>query len=68
MPNELKRVQESLEVAQAGSKKRTTYVEKDKLEITKYAATRGASAGIRKFRQKFPNLTESTIRSWVKNL
>ena len=40
--------------------------EKDKQEITKYAAVCGVTAAIRKFKQKFPNLNESTVLPWVK--
>ena len=42
------------------------YREKDKQEIAKYAAMCGATATVRKFKVKFPRLTESTIRPWVK--
>ena len=33
----------------------------------KYAAICGVTAAIRKFQSKFPNLTESTVRPWVKS-
>ena len=42
------------------------YQEKDNQEIAKYAAMCGATATVRKFKVKFPKLTESTIRPWVK--
>ena len=48
------------------TKERVVYQEKDKQEIAKYAAMCGATPAVRKFKVKFPRLTESTIRSWVK--
>ena len=47
-------------------KKRVVCEEKDKQEIAKYAAVCGVTAAIRKFKQKFPNLNESTVRPGVK--
>ena len=51
--NELEKVQESLKVAREGKKKQTVYAEKDKQEITKYAAICGVTVAIRKFQRKF---------------
>ena len=66
--NELEKIHESLMVIQGGGKKkRTVYAEKDKQEIAKYAGVCGATAAIRKFQQRFPHLTESTVRPWVKS-
>ena len=65
--NELKKAQESLKVAREEKKKRTFYAEKDKQEIAKYAAICGVTGAIRKFQPKFPNLTKSTVRPWVKS-
>ena len=65
--NKLEKVQESLKVAQEEKKKLTVYAEKDIQEIAKYAAICGVTAAIRKFQPKFPNLTESTVRPWVKS-
>ena len=66
--NELEKIHESLTVVQGGGKKkRTVYAEKDKQEIAKYAAVCGATAAIRKFQQRFPLLTESPVRPWVKS-
>ena len=45
------------------TKERVVYQEKDKQEIAKYAAMCGATATVRKFKVKFPRLTESP---WVK--
>ena len=66
--NELEKIHESLKVVQGGGKKkRMVYAEKDKQEIAKYAAVCGATAAVRKFQQRFPHLTESTVRPWVKS-
>ena len=64
---ELDSIQESLTLtADAKNKKRVVYEEKDKQEIWKYAAVCGVTAAIRKLKQNFPNLNESTVRPWVK--
>lgn len=47
-------------------KKRSVYEEKDKQDIAKYAAQFGTTAAIRKFKHRFPNLNESTVRPWLK--
>ena len=65
--NQLENVQESIKVAREGKKKGTVYPEKDKQEIAKYATICGVTATIRKFHPKFPHLTESTVRPWVKS-
>ena len=65
--DELEKVKESLKVVEGLKYKQTTYSEKDKQEVAKYAIMSGATASIRKFRQKFPHLTESTVRPWVKS-
>ena len=65
--NKLEKVQESLKVAREKKIKWTVYAKKDKQEIGKYAAICGVTAVIRKFQPKFLNLTESTVRSWVKS-
>ena len=65
---DLEKVQESLKITTCeGKKKRVVYGGKDKQEIAKYAAVCGVTAAIRKFKQKFPNLNESTVRPWVKS-
>ena len=66
--NELEKIHESLNVVHGGGKKkRTVYAEKNKQEIAKYAAVCGAIAAIRKFQQRFPHLTESTVHPWIKS-
>ena len=64
--DELLKVQESLNVVTGQKSKRVTYSEDDKQEVTKYALLCGASAAVRHFRKKYPHLTESTVRPWVK--
>ena len=66
--DELEKVNESLKVVEGLKYKRTTYSEKDKQEVAKYAIMSGATASIRKFSQKFPHLTERTVRPWGKKL
>ena len=65
--DELEKVKESLKVVEGLKCNRITYSEKDKQEVAKYAIMSGAAASIRKFRQKFPHLTESTVHPWVKS-
>ena len=66
---ELDSIQESLTLtadAKPKNKKLVVYEEKGKQEMAKYAAVCGVTAAVRKFKQKFPNLNESTVRPWVK--
>jgi len=64
--NELLKVKESLQVVDGRKPyKRTTYKETEKPEIARYAMMSGATAAVRKFRTKFPCLTEGTVRPWV---
>jgi len=65
--DELAKVQESLNIVGGRKSKRVTYSEKDKLEVTKYAVMCGASAAVRHFRKKYPTLTESSVRPWMKS-
>ena len=46
-------------------KKRSTYSESDKRRIAMYATQNGNTNVVRKFRNDFPKLTESTLRPWV---
>ena len=58
--NELLKVKESLQVVDGRKPyKRTTYKETEKQECL------DATAAVRKFRTKFPCLTEGTVRPWV---
>ena len=63
---ELESIQESLSGTSARKLERTVYDEKDKQEIAKYTSKHGFAAAVRKFKPKFPNLNESTVRAWVK--
>ena len=65
--DKLEKVKESLKVVEGLKYKRTTYSEKDKQEVAKYAIMFGATASIRKFHQKFPHFTKSAVRPWVKS-
>ena len=65
--DELLKVQESLNVVEGRKSKQVTYSENDKQEVTKYALLCGASAAVWHFRKKYPHLTESTVRPWVKH-
>ena len=67
MANKLEKVEESLKVALQEKKKQTVFAKGDKQEIEKQAAICGVTVAIRKFQPKFPNLTESTRRPWVKS-
>ena len=47
--------------------KRITYKEEDKLRITKYANLYGTANAVRRYSKEFPNISESTVRGWLKN-
>ena len=47
-------------------RRRTTYHERDKVKIAKYANTYGVASAIKFFQRDFPKLTESTVRPWLK--
>ena len=73
---ELESIQESLLVTSARKLKGAVYDEKDlkgavydekdKQEIAKYAPTYGFAAALRKIKEKFPNINEITLCTWVK--
>ena len=50
----------------AKKKRRFVYEKKDNRDIVKYSAQCGTIAAIRKFKRRFPNLNENTVRSWPK--
>ena len=50
----------------ADKRRRTTYHERDKVKIAKYANTYGVASAIKFFQRDFPKLTESTVRPWLK--
>ena len=41
------------------------YKEEEKMKVVKYACSHGVTNVIRFFKKEFPNLTGSTVRSWV---
>ena len=63
---ELESIQESLLVTSGRKLKGAVYDEKDKQEIAKYAPTHGFAAALRKIKEKFPNINESTVSPFVK--
>ena len=63
---EIESVQKSLQVAKLQNKKGYVFGEKEKQEIAEFASEHGHVAAVKKFKKKFPTLTESTIRPWVK--
>ena len=46
-------------------KRRVMYTEEDKMKVVKYACSHGVTNVIRFFKKEFPNLTGSTVHSWV---
>ena len=63
---EIETVQKSLQVDKLQNKKRYVFGEKEKQKIAKIASQHGHAAAVKKFKKKFPTLTETTIRPWVK--
>ena len=52
------------EIAQKKSKKKTSYQkypEEDRFKIGKYASKNGATAAVRKFKNLYPDMKESTV-------
>ena len=50
---------------QSGKRKRyTTYTDKDKARIGRYAAENGNTRAVKQFKLDFPDLSESTVRSF----
>ena len=66
LPENIAAIQESLLVTSGRKLKGAVYDEKDKQEIAKYAPTHGFTAALRKIKEKFPNINESTVRPFVK--
>ena len=59
-------IQSNLQQVDTKKKRRFVYEEKDKQDVTKYAAQCSTAAAIRKFKHRFPNLNESTLRPCLK--
>ena len=58
------------EIAQKKSKRKTSYQkysEEDRLKIGKYASENGATAAVRKFKNSYPDMKESTVRRFKSN-
>ena len=63
---EMEYIQSNLQQVHTKKKRRFVYEEKDKQDVAKYAAQYDTTAAIRKFKHRFPNLNESTVRPWLK--
>ena len=48
--------------------KRITYKEEEKVKVTKYANLYGIANALRRYSKEFPNISESTVRGWLKKL
>ena len=46
--------------------KRITYKEEDKMKITKNANLYSIANAVRPYSKEFPNISESTVRGWLK--
>ena len=44
------------------------YTPKERCNIGKYASEKGTATAVRKFRKERPNLNESTVRTFAKNI
>ena len=58
------------EIAQKKSKRKTShqkYSEEDRFKIGKYASENGATAAVRKFKNSYPDMKESTVREFKSN-
>ena len=58
------------EIAQKKSKRKTShqkYSEEDRFKIGKYASENGATAAVRKFKNSYPDMKESTVRGFKSN-
>ena len=58
------------EIAQKKSKRKTSYPKysaEDRFKIAKYASENGATAAVRKFKNPFPDMKESTVRGFKSN-
>ena len=58
-------IKDTLNLHPETKKRRVTYKEEEKMKVVKYACSHGVTNAIRFFKKEFPNLTESTVRSWV---
>ena len=63
---EYNNIAEGLQIG-TGRRGRTTYKEEQKMRMSKYANMFTVTKAIEHFKKEFPNLTESTVRPWVRN-
>ena len=59
-------IQKCLQVDKLQNKKRYEFGGKEKQDIAKFASEHVHAITVRKFKKKFPTLTESTIRPWIR--
>ena len=59
-------VQKSLQVDKLQNRKHYVFGKKEKQEIAIFASEHGYADAVRKFKKKFPTITEITIRPWIK--
>ena len=64
--NELANINEYVGNGSRKQEGRAKYSEMEKREMARYANQHGASRAVRRYKKKFPKITESTLRSWVK--
>ena len=58
------------EIAQKKSKRKTSYQKysaEDRFKIAKYASENGATAAVRKLKNPYPDMKESTVRGFKSN-
>ena len=55
-------IHSNLQQVDTKTKRCLFYEEKDKQDVAKYTAQCGTTAASRKFKHRFPNLNESTVR------
>ena len=59
-----------VEIAQKKSKRKTSYQKysgENRFKISKYASENGATATVRKFKNSYPAMKESTVRGFKSN-
>ena len=58
-------------IAQKKTKRKTSYQkysEEDQFKIDKYPSENGATAAVRKFKNSYPDMKESTVRGFESNM
>ena len=64
--NELANINEYVGNGSRKQEGRAKYSGMEKREMARYANQHGASRAVKRYKKKFPKITESTLRSWVK--